>query len=203
MGGERERRGRAYAPRVLAIVPVQALARAKTRLAPALTRAERTMLSVEMLDFVLEACSQAVSVRETLVVTPDPRLPRGDHVLIDEGVGHAAAIAAALRHPRARGGAVVVMADCPLVVADAIDRLVDSARPVALARAADGGMNGFAVRGELAFEPAFGVPDAVSATSERARTAGLDPVVLDDPLFAFDVDVPADLERLRALVAAA
>ncbi len=188
---------------MLAIVPVQALARAKTRLAPTLTTAERTTLSVEMLDCVLEACFQATTVRETLVVTPDPRLARGDHVVIDDGVGHAPAIAAALRHPRARDGAVVVMADCPLVLADAIDRLVEAARPVALARAADGGMNGFAFRGELVFQPVFGVPNAASATIERARAVGLDPVVLDDPLFAFDVDLPADLERLRALVAAA
>jgi len=182
---------------------VQALARAKTRLAPALTKAERTTLTLEMLDCVLEACSQASTVRETLVVTPDARVARGDRVIVDDGIGHAPAIAAALRDPQARDGAVVVMADCPLLLADAVDRLVEAARPVALARAADGGMNGFAVRGELAFEPAFGVPDAARTTAERARAVDLDPVVLDDPLFAFDVDVPADLERLRALVAAA
>jgi 2-phospho-L-lactate guanylyltransferase len=188
---------------VLAIVPVQALADAKTRLAPALTSDERATLALEMLDCVLEACEQAEAVTETLVVTPDARVARGGRVMIDEGVGHGPAIAAALREPTAREGAVVVMADCPLLLADAIDRLVDAARPVALAAAGDGGMNGFAVRGPLAFEPAFGLPDAARATVERARAAGVDPVVLDDPLFAFDVDLPADLERLRALVAAA
>lgn len=188
---------------MLAIVPVKAFADAKTRLAPTLTEAERTALALEMLDCVLEACEQAEAITETLVVTPDPRLERGDDLLVDAGTGHAAAIAAALRDPRAREGAAVVMADCPLALPEAIDRLVDAARPVAVVPAGDGGMNGFAVRGAVPFEPAFGLPDAARATVERARAAGVEPTVVDDPLLAFDVDRPADLERLRALVAAA
>ena len=189
-------------PRVLAIVPVNALGRTKTRLAPALTSAERTTLTLEMLDCVLEACAEAAAVTETLVVTPDPGLARGNDVLVDAGTGHADAIAAALVDPRTRGGAVVVMADCPLALPEAIDRLVAAAEPVALAPSDDGGVNALAFRDPLAFAPAFGVPDAAHETCARARAAGIELAVVDEPLLAFDVDRPADLERLRALVAA-
>jgi 2-phospho-L-lactate guanylyltransferase len=187
---------------VLAIVPVNGL-RGKTRLAPAASSEERLALVLEMLDCVLEACSEAEAVTETLVVTPDARVARGDDMLIDAGTGHAPAIAAALRDPRAREGAVVVMADCPLLLPEAIDRLVEAARPISLAPATDGGMNAFAVCGELTFEPAFGVRDAALATVERARAAGVEPAIVDDPLLAFDVDRPDDLERLRSLCATA
>jgi 2-phospho-L-lactate/phosphoenolpyruvate guanylyltransferase len=187
---------------VLAIVPVKGLDGAKTRLAGVLSPSERAELVLTMLDCVLEACAESAAIDEILVVTPDERVARGDAVLVDEGAGHAPAIARALADPRARGGAVVVMADCPLVLPEAIDRLAEAAQPVAIARATDGGMNALAVRDPAAFEPAFGVRHSARRTDERARAAGVDAVILDDPLLAFDVDRPADLERLRGLVAA-
>jgi 2-phospho-L-lactate guanylyltransferase (CobY/MobA/RfbA family) len=131
-------------------------------------------------------------------VTPDPNIvPRGVGVLTDEGRGHAPAVAQALADPRARDGALVLMADCPLVSGEAIDALAALARPVALARAADGGMNALAVRGTAAFEPAFGVRGAADVTAERARSAGIEPAVVEDPRLAFDVDEPKDVWRLR------
>jgi 2-phospho-L-lactate guanylyltransferase len=187
---------------VLAIVPVKGLRDSKSRLAAVLTEAERGVLVREMLDCVLEACAEAAAIEATLVVTPDPALAPELDALVDGGVGHAEAIAQALADPRADGGAVVVMADCPLALPEALDRLVEAAGPVALAPAEDGGLNALALRNPQAFEPAFGVPEAARVTVERARAAGLEPAVLDEPLLAFDVDRPADLERLRALVAA-
>jgi 2-phospho-L-lactate guanylyltransferase len=187
---------------VLGIVPVKGLDDAKSRLAGMLSASERAELVVTMLECVLEACAESTAVHEMLVVTPDERVARGNAVLVDEGAGHAPAIARALADPRARAGAIVVMADCPLVLPEAIDRLADAAQPVAIARATDGGMNALAVRDPTAFEPAFGVPHSARRTDERARAAGIDAVVVDDPLLAFDVDRPADLERLRGLVAA-
>jgi len=187
---------------VLGIVPVKGLDGPKSRLAGVLSASERAELVVTMLECVLEACAESAAVRETLVVTPDERVALGHAVLIDEGAGHAPAIARALADPRAREGAIVVMADCPLVLPEAIDRLAEAARPVAIARAGDGGMNALAVRDPAAFEPAFGVRHSARRTDERARAAGIEAVVVDDPLLAFDVDRPADLERLRGLVTA-
>ncbi|MGH3022685.1 MAG: NTP transferase domain-containing protein, partial [Gaiellaceae bacterium] len=132
---------------MLGIVPVKGLDGAKTRLAPRLSGAERAKLVVEMLDRVLAACQEAGAIERTLLVTPDPALARGRaDVLVDGGTGHADALALALADPRAAGGALVVMADCPLVTAEALDALVEAARPLALAPARDGGVNALALR---------------------------------------------------------
>jgi 2-phospho-L-lactate guanylyltransferase len=123
---------------VLGIVPVKGLAVAKTRLAPLLSAEERARLVVDMLDGVLTACREASAIDGTLLVTPDPALARhGVSLLVDAGTGHADAVALALADPRAASGALVVMADCPLVTPEALDALAASARPLALARARD------------------------------------------------------------------
>jgi 2-phospho-L-lactate guanylyltransferase len=182
---------------VLAIVPVKGLAGAKTRLASLLSAEERARLVVEMLDGVLSACREASAIDGTLLVTPDPALARdGASVLVDAGTGHADALALALADARAAAGALVVMADCPLVTAESLDALAASARPLALARARDGGVNALALQEVDGFRPRFGVP--FGTTVADARAAGYDPVVLDDPRLALDVDLPEDYELLLA-----
>ncbi len=190
-------RGQGYAHRVLGIVPVKGLDGAKTRLAPRLSEPERARLVVEMLDRVLAACREAGAIDRTLLVTPDRALAHGRaDVLVDAGTGHADALALALADPRAAGGALVVMADCPLATAEALDALAGAARPLALARAHDGGVNALALRSPNGFRPRFGVPAAT--TVAEARAAGLEAAVLDDPLLALDVDRPEDYELLLA-----
>jgi 2-phospho-L-lactate/phosphoenolpyruvate guanylyltransferase len=180
---------------VLAIVPVKGLDGAKTRLAPLLTADERARLVVEMLERVLAACAGASAITRTLLVTPDPALARGAvDLLVDGGTGHPAALAAALTDPRARDGALVVMADCPLATPEALDALAAAARPVALVPARDGGVNALALQGANGFRPTFGVP--VEETVARARAAGLEPAVVSDDRLSFDVDRPEDYERL-------
>jgi 2-phospho-L-lactate/phosphoenolpyruvate guanylyltransferase len=194
----RDERYATYAHRVLAIVPVKGLDRAKTRLAPVLSAQQRSKLVVEMLERVLRACAEAAAIRRTLLVTPDPRLARpGLEVLVDAGTGHGDAVGLALADPRAREGALVVMADCPLVTAASLDALASAARPLALVAARDGGVNALALRPVDGFRPRFGVP--AEATVAGARSAGLEPAVLHDPALALDVDLPADYELLRTL----
>jgi 2-phospho-L-lactate/phosphoenolpyruvate guanylyltransferase len=177
---------------VLAIVPFKGLDGGKTRLAAVLSPQERARLALEMLERVLAACAGATSIERTLLVTPDPgAVPAGVDVLVDEGEGHAAAVALALADPRARAGIVVVMADCPLADADALDTLVGAARPLALAPARDGGVNALALRDPERFTPSFGVPAA--ETLARARSGGIEPVLVDDERLSLDVDRPEDL----------
>ena len=177
---------------MLAIVPVKGLDGAKSRLAPALRPDERAQLVVDMLDRVLAACEASTAITRTLLVTPEPRLARnGVDVLVDEGTGHADAIAVALADPRAREGAIVVMADCPNVTAEALDALAEAARPLSLAPSRDGGVNALALRNPELFQPPFGVP--AQTTIENARAAGLEPAILDDASLALDVDRPEDL----------
>jgi 2-phospho-L-lactate guanylyltransferase len=177
---------------VLAIVPFKGLDGAKTRLAAVLSPEERALLALEMLDRVLVACEGATSIARTLLVTPDPgTAPAGVEVLADEGTGHAAAIELALVDRRVRGGVLVVMADCPLVEAASLDALAAAARPLALVEARDGGVNALALRDPARFRPSFGVP--ARETIERARRAGIEPVVLEDERLSLDVDRPEDL----------
>lgn len=187
---------------MLAIVPVKGLDGAKSRLAPALSEAERRALVRRMLAAVLAACDAARRVDRVLVVTPDPALASDREVLEDPGVGHGFAVALALRDERARDGALVVMADCPLVTAASLDALVAAARPLALAPARDGGLSAIALADPALVEPAFGEPESARVTVARARSAGIEPALLDDAGLAFDVDRPDDLERVRPLLAA-
>jgi 2-phospho-L-lactate guanylyltransferase len=180
---------------MLAIVPFKGLAGAKSRLGEALADAEREALAGGMLERVLAACTGAASIRRTLLVTPDSSTAFADvDVLVDGGTGHADAIDLALLDSRARDGALVVMADCPFVEAQALDHLAEAARPLALVPSEDGGVNALALRSVNGFRPRFGLP--VEAMIAAARSAGLDPVVLREPRLAFDVDRPADLARL-------
>jgi 2-phospho-L-lactate guanylyltransferase len=189
---------------VLAIVPVKGLEGAKSRLAPFLGPGERAALVRRMLADVLAACAASEAIVRTLVVTPEPELaPAGVDVLVDAGEGHAAAVALALGDRRASLGALVVMADCPFATPDALDRLAAAARPAALAPSLDGGLNALALSDPRAFEPVFGVPDAAHLTLARARAAGLDPPVLDEPALALDVDEPGDLRAIGQLEACA
>ena len=182
---------------MLAVVPVKGRDGAKTRLALLLDPEERTRLVLDMLERVLEACAGAGSITGTLLVTPDPGFaPGGVDVLRDTGTGHADAIALALRDERARPGALVVMADCPLVRPESLDALATAARPLALAPSRDGGVNAVALQAVNGFVPPFGVP--VEETLVAARAAGLEPTVIDDPLLALDVDRPEDYEAMLA-----
>jgi 2-phospho-L-lactate guanylyltransferase len=186
-----------YAHSILAIVPFKGLDGAKSRLAALLPADERARLALDMRDRVLAACEASLAISRTLLVTPAPdAAPASVETLVDGGTGHAPAIAQALADPRAAGGALIVMADCPLVTAEALDELAEAARPVALAPADDGGVNAIALRPADVFAPAFGVPDAAAVTIARARAAGIEPTVRDDPRLALDVDRPEDLARL-------
>jgi 2-phospho-L-lactate guanylyltransferase len=181
-----------YAHRVLAIVPFRGLDGAKSRLAPVLSPEERARLAAEMLERVLDACANASSIEQTLLVTPHPGLEReGLDVLLDEGTGHADAVTLALADQRARSGVIVVMADCPLVTPESLDALIEAARPLALVPARDGGVNALVLRQPDAFSPTFGVP--AEETIAVARAAGLAPVIVEDERLSIDVDRPEDL----------
>jgi 2-phospho-L-lactate guanylyltransferase len=184
---------------LLAIVPVNTPEGAKRRLAEVLTPEQRAGLVAAMLGDVLDACRRAHAVERIVVVTPDPSLAPPDvEILADPGRGHAEAIALALATAPA-DGALVVMADCPLSTPEALDHLAAGARPVALAPAQDGGTNALAMRPANAVAPAFGLRDGAALIVERARRAGFEATVLDDPGLALDVDTPEDLQRVLEL----
>ena len=150
-----------------------------------------------MLLDVLDACEAASSIDDALVVTPSPEIaPPGCHVMTDPGQGHAHAIATALRREDARPGAVVLMADCPLVTGAALDQLVAAAAPLALAPAQDGGTNALAMRPGDLLQPAFGVPGSCAVTMASAHELELRVKLVQDPVFAVDLDDVEDVARV-------
>jgi 2-phospho-L-lactate guanylyltransferase len=182
---------------VLAIIPVNRPTGAKRRLAGLLDEEQRATLVRAMLEDVVGACRAARQIERVLVVTPEPSLaPAGVDVLPDPGRGHRAAVALGLA--RAVDAALVVMGDCPLVQAEAIDRLALAARPVAIGPASDGGTNALALRPPNAVEPAFGEAGGARIVAARARALGYEPALIEDAGFALDIDTPADIERLLA-----
>jgi 2-phospho-L-lactate/phosphoenolpyruvate guanylyltransferase len=184
---------------MLAIVPADSPRSGKRRLATRYPAELRAGLVEAMLADVVGACREARAVEDILVVTPDASLaPPGVDVLVDAGRGHAPAVAMALARCTAEG-ALVVMADCPLARAETLDLLCESAHPAAIAPAQDGGTNALALRPPDALEPSFGMVGGAAILIERAERLGVEIAVVDDPLLAFDIDRPEDVERVLAL----
>ncbi len=190
----------------VAIVPVQHLAQAKSRLAGRLTPAERRALVVYLLDVVLGALRGSASIDRTIVVTPDPDVlglaaRHGAVGLRENGDGLNAAITQA-REAAIRWGAgtlLVMLGDLPLVRLKDVDELLRAAEAVDVVLAPDRqqrGTNALVLRPPDAVEPVFG-PGSYPAHQAAARSRGLRIREYRSPVFAFDIDIAADLDELE------
>jgi 2-phospho-L-lactate/phosphoenolpyruvate guanylyltransferase len=192
-------------PRVVAIVPVGALERAKSRLGGTLDAEERRDLTTRLLTRTLDAIARTPRIAETIVVTPDDDVRR-------------LALAAAARPIRQRsqglnrglreareeavaGGAsaiVIVPIDLPLVSPEALAGmlapLADPRRPlVVIAPDRHGrGTNALLVAPPDAIEFGFG-GDSRAAHADCAREVGARLVELTDSPLSLDLDTPEDL----------
>jgi 2-phospho-L-lactate guanylyltransferase len=188
------------------LVPLKRLDAAKSRLAPALSVAERRRLMAAMLTHVVGTALSADAGRVVLA-SSDPAAPAlaarlGVACVTDGGL----AWNEGLLHARAQlpgpAGAVLYLAgDLPLVdVADiaALTAAGDDST-VVIGRAHDGGTNALWVCPAVALEPAFGTPGSAAVHAARAGERGLEAVVIDRPGLARDVDTPADLALARRL----
>ena len=182
------------------IVPVQALASAKSRLAEVLTDAERAELVLAMLGDVLEAV-RGVHDGPLLLVTPDEQYEPAAALaqatlLTDAGAGYNEAVRLALASDELAeaGAAVVVPADQaraqPADVREALDAL--ATHEVVVVPSLDGGTGLLGLRPPGAIEPAYG-PDSAVAHEKAARTAGRSVAVLRLASLERDVDTVADL----------
>jgi 2-phospho-L-lactate guanylyltransferase len=193
-----------------AVVPVKALARAKSRLAGRLSLAERHDLVLEMLGRVLAtllACRGA-ALAEVWVISADPEVlalaaARGARTMADR----AGDLNGALEQARAalasaEGAAMLVIpADVPLItLADvaALARTLAAGADVAMATDRQGdGTNALGLRlpSDLPFR--FGERSAGLHLAE-ADTHDLLTQVYWSPTLALDVDDPESLARYRA-----
>jgi 2-phospho-L-lactate guanylyltransferase len=184
-------------------VPVKPLARAKHRLAPLLSPAERSMLTLALFDGVLEA-AVAQSSWEPWVVSSAPEVlrraaRRGAWPVHDHGgslLGAVRQVENELRRRDDKADLAVLLADLPLITPPALAEALE--RPgsvVAVAADSNGGTN-FLLRRPGSIIPArFGRSSFEKHCSEAYR-AGVSFHEVTSARLAFDLDTPLDLARL-------
>ncbi len=190
---------------VVAVVPVQRLETAKSRLSGILSPDERRHLVTDLLDNVLHALTNASRVDEIVVVSPDQlilqRVARpGVQAVRQPGRG----LNEAIRLGRDRAidlGAdalLIVLADLPRLSAREVDELLVVSARAAVTLAPDRhghGTNVLALRPADAIEPAFGV-DSFHRHLAEAQHSGLPVEIVRLAGMAFDVDTVDDLNDL-------
>lgn len=189
-----------------AVVPVKRLDRALGRLAPALPRAARRELQEAMLEDVLAACRAARRLTGVIVVTADPAAAAlagaaGARVLADHRPPRGMNPAVEVGLAAARGTALVLTADLPLLAGEDLDALlaaVPAGGGAALGASAAGtGTNAMAMRPPGALSPELG-PDSLARHLAQAARRGVPVAVVRRPRVGLDVDTPDDLLALWA-----
>lgn len=196
--------------KTLAVIPINRLAAAKSRLAPALSDAGRRELALWMAGRVLDAVKRSGAADEIAVVSPDEGAlawarAYGAIPIAQEHGGLNAGLALAREHALARGAdaLLVLLGDLPRLTPGEVARLVSaeeqaqSAHSVVLAPDREGqGTNGLLLRPPDLLPFAYG-PGSFERHRAIARAFGVEPLVVVSPGLAFDVDTPADLHELE------
>jgi 2-phospho-L-lactate/phosphoenolpyruvate guanylyltransferase len=187
------------------LLPVKDFKDAKQRLASTLNAQQRARLACAMLADVLDALSAAAEPSRVIVYTASEEVmrlvrPFGFEVLRERSVdGHSAAVNAVLPTLLSTSTRVLVIAsDLPHLSADEIDRaLTIDCQTIALMPSRDGtGTNGLVVSPPSMISMQYG-DGSFRRHCDAAMRAGLDPVVLNLPGVAFDIDTAEDLELFR------
>jgi 2-phospho-L-lactate guanylyltransferase len=156
-----------------------------------------------MLGHVLEVLRGCAELGGVLVMTPQPDgLPQGVLSVADGDPEMNTSLVLALGTLAARGAtrAAVISADLPELTGADVGALlrVGAAHPVALAPDHAGlGTNAACIALGTPFRFQFG-PGSLARHLAEARRLGHEAAIVSRPGLAFDVDEPADVERLRA-----
>lgn len=188
------------------VVPVKGFARGKSRLDAALDASRREALARRLFTHMMDVLDEGGAPLAGVLVVTDcdevARLVRArgrDALMSTAGLGAAVTEGLAAVAARSVGPAVVLMADLPHLARGDVDALIDALAGADVAIAPDGqdyGTNGLALATVSAMATAFGTGDSFPrhlAAADRARASV---AVVRRPGLSFDVDTPADLERL-------
>jgi len=198
--------------RTVALVPIKALTAAKSRLAAALDPAARAALTLRALGNVLAALDTP-GIAARVVVTPDAAVLRASEAagalgLRQDGEGLNEGLAQGRAWAVATGAEalLIVLGDLPLLARTDVDALLELAdRPGVAVFAPDRhgtGTNALLLRPPAALPFAFGV-GSLARHRAAAKARGLLPRWYDAPGTALDLDTPADLVALDAILAGA
>jgi 2-phospho-L-lactate/phosphoenolpyruvate guanylyltransferase len=189
--------------RIVAI-PVKALSKAKSRLAPELTPLERGALTLAMLEDVLDV-SLAVPGWDTWVVSTDEAVleiaaHRGAAAIPEDKPPLSQAIRQAeiLAKEREADALAILPADLPLLTLDALAAALHTLGTVVIAPSSDrGGTNLLLRRPPRAIQARFG-PDSYQRHVALAAAKGLPVSTVERRELAFDLDHPGDILTLLA-----
>lgn len=182
------------------LIPLNALNRAKGRLADVLEPEARVELAAATFATVVEAARQA-GLRP-VVLAARPADVRVEAEVMEES-GDASGLNGQLEAALGSLGApevLILHADLPLATATELRRLVDAAPPgpsVTLVRSRDGGTNAMLLRppGCIALQYGRGSFEKHVAA---ARAAGVDVCVLESDELSLDLDIPDDIDAFLA-----
>jgi 2-phospho-L-lactate guanylyltransferase len=193
---------------VFAVVPVQRLDRAKSRLSPVLSGGQRRRLVMALLSNVLRALTNASTVDRVIVVSPDidvlarardagavTLMQRGD------GLNDAIRLGRDLALQQEADTLLVVLADLPYLTSQEVDQLLSLACEASVTLAPDRhgrGTNALVLRPPDAIEPSFGI-DSFLAHRGQATRRDRSHHVYNSRGTAFDVDTSDDLTALGSL----
>ena len=198
--------------RTLAIVPIKSLANAKQRLAKTLAGGSRRSLVQAMFSDVLGALRRAEGVDAIAVVTDDvvaEALARADGVVVlpdgrEAGQSEATEVGIGYAREQEFDRVLLVPGDTPLLDPVELEDLLMRCERDEIAAAVvpdrhGTGTNALVISPPSALSPSFG-PDSLERHVAHAREAGVVHRVEAVPSLALDVDTPADLAALWAIV---
>jgi 2-phospho-L-lactate/phosphoenolpyruvate guanylyltransferase len=176
------------------LVPVRSFRTGWTRLHAALPPDERSRLAVRSATRVREAAGDLPVV----VMTCDPEVREwaaasGAQTLRDAGWDLNSSLGGVVESLRARGADRVVVAHADLPLADDLTWLRDTGGVVIVPDRRADGTNVLAIPADAGFRFSYGLASSHHHDGEALRL-GLRATVVRDPLLAWDVDVPEDLE---------
>ena len=185
-------------------MPVKALSRAKSRLAPILSPLERAALTLAMLEDVLDA-AVPVPGWETWVISPDEAVleiaARRRARPVQEKKPPLQTAVRQVEAEAKEGGAdalAVLLADLPLLTAEAFHPALKTLGSVVLApSASNGGTNLLLRRPPRVIGARFGRESFVKHL-QSAETRGIPAAVVRSPELATDLDLPVDLRVFLA-----
>ena len=181
------------------VLPVKSLSEAKSRLEPLLTPLERAVLTLAMLEDVMDAAQQLTGW-ETWIISPDEAVleiavRRKVTPIVEETPSLSAAMSQVDEEAAGRGvgSLAVLLPDTPFVTTAALTRALHTLGPVVLGPATDGTGTNLLIRrppGVLAAQ--FG-PDSYRRHLQKAAEAAIPTSVVELPEIGFDLDLPGDI----------
>jgi 2-phospho-L-lactate guanylyltransferase len=187
---------------IVAVIPLKRLDEAKSRLAGRLTPEERSELVTALARRTISVLEASEGLARIALVTPEDSLAArlGVSALRDVD-GLNASLRAAARWSLEEGatGMLILPGDLPFLRPGDVEAMVRDRTPgISIAGTADGGTGALFLVPPDCMTPALG-PGSFERHLETAVRAGLPVRIVERDGLRFDLDTPADLDRVQEL----